>query len=310
MTFVRRALQAGLSRGHGYERHDPGTHSSRDEVKGYFIDYRPKIDAHAARPHEALQPADMAQLALGWWERHLLGDGTAAEEYLQLAARLVNLSEARDGCLFWPYQIDLPKYALTAPWYSGMAQGQVASVFVRAWQLSGDDRDAETARLAVAPLLRPGREALATTTADGPALEECGPCRPPSHILNGWIFALWGVRDTWLALGHTEAGALVEASTDCLARALPRYDTGWWSKYSLYPHPLADLAKPFYHRLHVTQLQILSWLTGRVEFRDTATRWSAYDTRPAVAAALATKLPFRAANAIARRRQSSGLTRG
>ena len=52
------------------------------------------------------------------------------------------------------------------------------------------------------------------------------------------------------------AGQMLAASTDCLLATLSSYDVGWWTKYSLYPHRLPDLAKPFYHRLHVDQLDV------------------------------------------------------
>ena len=304
MSFdsLRRAYRGALSKGYGYEEHGRGQNARPGEIAGYFIDYRPKIPSREANPHETLYPADLAQLALGWWERLVLGEHGAGDAFLELCGELERTAEATDGTLLWPYRIHLPKYDLPVPWYSGMAQGQIASVFVRAWSHTREDRYGDLALRSVEPLLQPGRERLVTMTADGPVLEESGPCAPPSQILNGWVFALWGVRDVSVALTDVRAARLADDTTACLAQTLPRYDVGWWSKYSLYPHPLPDLAKPFYHRLHVTQLEILHETTGLAEFGRWADRWRSYDRRAAAIASVGSKIPFLVTNGLARRR--------
>ena len=68
-----------------------------------------------------------------------------------------------------------------------------------------------------------------------------------------------------------------EATLETLTATVPLYDTGWWSRYSLYPHRLPDLAKLFYHRLHVDQLTVLERLTGERAFGEVARRWASYD---------------------------------
>ena len=301
--FLNRAVAAALSRGYGYEPHEAG---ARYDNGGYYIDYRPKIDSHLAHPELALGAADTAQLALGWHERAILGDASAANEFIRLADGLAQSGEAPDeaagDALVWPYRVSLPKYAAPIPWYSAMAQGQIASVFTRAFQHQADERWADLARRALAPVLTAGPQGFLTETENGPVLEEVCPTAAPSHILNGWIFALWGVRDVAVALGDDDANHLLAATTDCLVRTLPRYDTGRWSRYSLYPHPRTDLAKPFYHRLHVTQLTVMHALTGIAEFSEVAQRWRSYDTRPAALAAVASKLPFVLANRAQQRR--------
>ena len=301
--FLNRAVAAALSRGYGYEPHEAGT---RYDNGGYYIDYRPKIESHLAHPELALGAADTAQLALGWHERALLGDASAADEFSRLADGLARsgeaASEAAGDALVWPYSVPLPKYAAPIPWYSAMAQGQIASVFTRAFQLQSDARWADLARRALAPVLTPGPHGFLTETPDGPVLEEVCPTAAPSHILNGWIFALWGVRDVALKLGDDDANRLLGETTDCLMRTLPRYDTGRWSRYSLYPHPRTDLAKPFYHRLHITQLSVLHALTGIAAFLEVAQRWRSYDTRWAATTSIASKVPFVLANRAQQRR--------
>jgi heparosan-N-sulfate-glucuronate 5-epimerase len=143
--------------------------------------------------------------------------------------------------------------------------------------LSGDPAHAEIALAAVRPLLEPTIPHLVTSTPAGPVLEE-SPSDPPSHILNGWIYTLWGLWDVHVGLESREAGALFESSLEALRRMIGLYDVGWWSRYSLYPHRVPDLAKPFYHRLHADQCDVLFRLTGMQEFKDAARAWHRYDT--------------------------------
>jgi D-glucuronyl C5-epimerase C-terminus len=64
---------------------------------------------------------------------------------------------------------------------------------------------------------------------------------------------------------------------DRLRGSLSDYDTGWWTLYSVYPHRIADLAKPIYHRFHITQLEVYERLTAYSEFGETRARWVGYD---------------------------------
>lgn len=276
-TLARRSLQSAFSIGPGYESQPVGAFIDVERVRGYFIDFRAKTTSVSAAQPELLVPAGLAQLALGWWERHLAGDAEARERFFAISEQLAARGRRDDDVLLWSYDMPLPKYGLAAPWHSALAQGQAASVFVRAHLESGSDRFAELAGAAIAPVLPPGQAGLLVSTADGPVPEEA-PSTPPSLILNGWIYALWGLWDVATGLDSTVANQLYEESVACLTRTLPQYDVGWWSRYSLYPHPLPDLAKPFYHRLHIDQLDALYRLTGSDAFRAMSERFARYDT--------------------------------
>jgi heparosan-N-sulfate-glucuronate 5-epimerase len=287
----KRAFGATFSRGEGYEPQPPGLLFERDLVRGYFIDYRSKTTAKTAQVPERLPPAALAQLALGWHERMLLGDRRGPTKFTDVCELLVRRAEDLGDQAVWPYEVAVPKYGAKAPWYSGMAQGQAASVFVRAYVRTGSERYETLARRAIEPLLQKDARFVAVTEA-GPVLQE-GDTQPPSHILNGWVFALWGLWDICAGLGDPRAEQLLQATIDCLASKLDSYDTGWWTRYSLFPHRLPDLAKPFYHRLHIHQMDVLYRLTGISEFGMAAHRWTRYDTKVARLAVLAQKVPFK-----------------
>jgi hypothetical protein len=301
-------LQGAFSFGPGYEPHVRGTRVDGSGTSGYDIDYRPKVETIERYPDRPVSPAGAAQLALGWHEWIVLGDDTAEAGFLVACEHLRSSAVAVERGLVWPYDVAVAKYPLAVPWYSGMAQGQIASAFVRAWKRTGDDTFADLALQAVRPLLD-GFGGLVVQTSLGPVIEECGPMQPAAHILNGWIFGLWGVRDVAIAFDDTQCRRLAVDTIECLAASLFRFDTGWWTRYSLFPHRVPDLAKPFYHRLHVTQMEAMRDLTGEEAFASAATRWQRYDTRVEAARALASKVPFVAMTQIEAHARISRLAR-
>ena len=276
LEAVRSTWGSLASRGPGYEPQPPGPLHEWSAVRGYFLDLRAKTEAPGASEPRALQPAALAQLALGYWDRSLAGETGSAAAFDRLCGLLAERGEKAADGRRWPYSVPVAKYRLRPPWHSAMAQGQVASVFVRAHLATGEERWRTLAREAVRPLLATATSDLVTLTLAGPILEEA-PSAPRSHILNGWIYALWGLWDVHVGLGDEGAGDRFAAGSRCLASLLERYDLGWWTRYSLYPHRVLDLAKPFYHRLHATQAAIMHRLTGLGEFAHAAERWPEYD---------------------------------
>jgi hypothetical protein len=293
------SLRAAFSFGEGYERTPPGLHVETGTPRGYYLDFRAKTNAPSAHAPEELLPADLAQLALGWWERHLSGEAGAAESFLETSALLEHTGVDEHGELVWHYSVAVPKLGLRPPWRSALAQGQAASVFVRAFLESRDERYATAAKRAIATLLPGSPTGLVAITAEGPVPEEA-PSDPPSLILNGWIYALWGLWDVARGLDHGASDEQFTSSAECLRRTIGRYDNGWWSLYSLYPYRLPDLAKPFYHRLHIDQLDVLHRLVGFAELQSAAQRWRGYDTPGRRAAVIGEKALLKGLNAVGR----------
>jgi heparosan-N-sulfate-glucuronate 5-epimerase len=294
-AFHERVLggaRATVGRGKGYEAQPVGERFTEAPLSGYFIDFRAKTTAGTAATPWKLSPAALAQLSLGWWERVIAGEPDVLPHFLETAELLRGASQRNGNSSLWAYEADLPKYGIRAPWYSAMAQGQIASVFARVASRTGHPADADLAISAIQPLLRPTKPCLVASTPEGPVLEEA-PSDRPSRILNGWIFALVGLRDVGEGLHDASAEHAFGEGIATLERALPLYDVGWWSRYSLYPHRLVDLAKPFYHRLHVAQLDALYRLTGIDAFAETSGRWASYDRLLPRSRALAQKATFR-----------------
>ena len=226
---------------------------------------------------ERLLPAALAQLGLGWWERGLAGESHAFQEFIHICDLLEARASKQANEIRWIHDIAIPKYGLTPPFSSALAQAQAASVFVRAHQHTGLAKYEQLARGAISPLLLGSETELVTQSPQGPVLEEI-PTTPRSHILNGWITALWGLLDVSLALHDERATVAFSEGCETLLARLDLYDVGWWTKYSLYPTALPDLAKPYYHQVHIDQVDVLFRLTGDSGFQNVADRWRGYDS--------------------------------
>ena len=274
-------IGAAFSVGPGYERQPLNVQASYERVDGYFVDLRlkalssdrPRVNARGDVTSPG--PTLLAQRALGFYDRHLSGEGQAAERVLDAVRMLLERGSYRDRALVWEYTTPVPKYGLRPPWRSCMAQGQGASALLRAYLLTGDEAYVEAALAAVGALTAKEAE-LVACEPEGPVLQECV-TSPPSHILNGWIYALWGVWEVAVLVGDRASSDLFDRSVAALAALVPSYDTGWWSRYSLYSPLAPDVAKPFYHRIHVVQLQAMHRLTGATVFGEVAGRFAAYD---------------------------------
>jgi heparosan-N-sulfate-glucuronate 5-epimerase len=202
------------------------------------------------------------------------------------------------------YRFPMPHtFPLEAPWYSSLAQGEAASLLVRAAEILDRPHLLELADRVVEQLLEP-ESLLVFPTAEGPVLQEY-PTDPPAHVLNGWITTLFGLYD----LAHAPSTAAPRAAeafaagTKALAARLHLYRTPLgWSRYDLYPHPLPNTASVSYHRLHVAQLRALHSLAGVAAFAETADDWERSLANPvALAVGFSRKAAFRVVRPRSRR---------
>jgi heparosan-N-sulfate-glucuronate 5-epimerase len=276
-------------------------------LAGYYNDLT--LEVRAANPLDGAERlrrliansqvnfTSIAQLGIGAWQLAKSEPGwlrvtTAAARWL--AGQL----DDRCGLAF---QWAMPHtYEIEPPWVSAMAQGEAVSLFVRA--APEDDAPEEllsAAARAVMPLLDPSP--VVTQTSEGPVLQEY-PTNPPAHVLNGWIFGLWGLYDL-SAMGQRDlipadlarrTSSAFEDGISALAARLPQYDTWGWSRYDLFPHPIVHVASPFYHRLHIEMLRATNELAPHHRFEEMAARWERSATDPAAkAAAVCRKAAFR-----------------
>ena len=154
--------------------------------------------------------------------------------------------------------------------YSAMAQGEGISLLCRASIYFNNSLYTEKAEKAANFLLTPIDKGGVCKTSDS-SLELYEFTYMPL-VLNGWIFASWGLLDIYKLTGKNLYKEAWVTSVNTIAANLPKFDAGYWSYYN---HS-KNMASPFYHRLHIAQLNVLYDLTGIEEFRSYAKKWEKY----------------------------------
>jgi hypothetical protein len=191
---------------------------------------------------------------------------------------LLNLEQNSFGVWVWHHNFDWDyRTRLQAPWYSGLAQGQGISLLLRAHAITGNHAYLEGAHRAFDSFQVPVSQGGVTSVdSSGDTWFEEYIVDPPTHILNGFIWASWGILDYYAATRDSAACDLFQCAVRTLTRNLKRYDLGFWSLYELSGTRLPMVASPFYHALHIVQLRIMYALTGEDVFLRVADRWENY----------------------------------
>lgn len=228
-------------------------------------------------------PNAIAQQALGYFDKYL-DDQKDEDAFLTQANYFLNKGrDVRDGIILWEYNFpfEMRNY-LSSPWRSALAQGQALSVLIRAHQVTGNKIYAETAHKGYKAFHSSAREHEAGVLDDQDGfiwLEEYI-LNPPNHVLNGFIWALWGVRDYAVYFNDDHAHNLWEECLKTLEANLENYDLGFWTSYD-WPQGY-DKKQPlmpssiYYQKLHAVQMLAMYNLTDRKIFLKYHKKWQAY----------------------------------
>jgi hypothetical protein len=235
-----------------------------------------------SRQSRSYHPIRIAQFALhrfGVW--HDTADACARKDVLEQSAWLRDRQEDGDRAGLYRFEFPWTKYGAGAGWSSAMAQGEAVSVLLRAHRLDPHGGYGDAAVRAAQPFrcdIAGG--GVVWRNGEDVFFEEIANEHAP-HVLNGCVYALWGVWELWKTTGDAWLGRLVEESIETLCRWLPRFDTGWWTLYSLLLSAAArpHLATLKYHEFHIAQMRVLSKMFDRPAFETAAQRWSAYVDR-------------------------------
>ncbi|RPG19019.1 MAG: hypothetical protein CBC84_001155 [Pelagibacteraceae bacterium TMED124] len=173
----------------------------------------------------------------------------------------------------WIYKEDLIN-----PWYSGLAQGQGLSVLCRAYNITNEQKYLDSIEKVYRSFLVDVENGGVTfTDVDGDIwIEEYIMKNNPTHILNGFIWGLWGIYDYWLMTKNKDVQKLFKKYVKTINDNMSEYDIGYWSLYEISNLPIYMRASIFYHKLHIVQLKILFKMTNNPIFESTAMKWSKY----------------------------------
>lgn len=220
-------------------------------------------------------PMQLAQRLLWYLDSYYL---TGIEEYLPrselYAAKLLEYSmEIENARYFYHshnfYLHEIVKDVMIAPWSSGMAQGDVLSVFVRLYKATSKEEYLEIAHQTFRSFIRlKGQSQPWTVRIDEDDyywIEEYPLRDEGTQVLNGFIYGLSGLYDYYILTRDDTAKQLVQAALTTLYHYLPEYrDEGNASYYCLYH----KINSPKYHiKDHLPQLEYLYKISGDPYFK-------------------------------------------
>jgi heparosan-N-sulfate-glucuronate 5-epimerase len=283
----------------------PGHRVDPSRLRGYYIDFTPKLGAGDTWPPSWLRPGfghvALAQLALGHFERFVADGDEAGFAFASAAADHFVATQdrshtaARGG---WLHTFAFAHRAkLRTPWPSAMSQGQAASLLLRVYGETGREELAESAHLAMQPFRLPVEHGgVVAETPAGHLFAEEYPTTPASHVLNGAVFAVWGARDVAEVLGDADCRTLHDDLVSGLSATVEAFDLGSWSRYDLFPEEPVNVSSSFYHDLHISQLTALGELYEDPVYARLAERFRRYQRKPVLrGAAFARKVRYRLA---------------
>ncbi len=201
------------------------------------------------------------------------GDTIWLDRALRHAERLEQMHTERGDAWYFPYLFDWTYAAknLYAPWWSAMAQGEALSLFVRLYEETGDERWRSAADHTWLSLTQPRSvaEPWGTMTDQGLLVfEEYAGNLPPLKVLNGHLFALFGVYDYWRLTGDPEAVAYLDGAATTVLEVMPDIRVPGGVSYYCWQDDCSRRywQNPTYHVIHSSQLDTLGRLTGDDRF--------------------------------------------
>ena len=164
------------------------------------------------------------------------------------------------------------QYGINEGWISGMYQGQAISLYLRAFQLFNNHEYLKTSEKIFNSFKYDFKDGgfIRIDKHDCVWFEEY-PTNPPSYVLNGFIYGMFGVLDLYRITKRKEIKDLWEECIRTLEVNLPKYDVWYWSIYDQLKQELAS----FYYQknVHIPLMKILFNLTGKDIFNQYATKW-------------------------------------
>jgi len=160
-----------------------------------------------------------------------------------------------------PFYENFPK-----KWIGGLAQGLAISALIRAYRKTNDKNYLITAKSAFKCL----KNNCIYVDEFGDKWIEEYPIHPPLHILNGYIYAAFGIYDLLEEIKDKNVEKIWQETIETLIKNISKYDIGYWSYYSLKD---SMPSTEFYHRIHIKQLNKLNQIYPNDELKKYADKW-------------------------------------
>lgn len=260
-------------------RQKAGLYYEKDSLKGYYSDLRHKVTGNTLLDNDGIPvnitsdgfkiyfPITIFQYGLGAYDLYLeTKDKLYLDKFFICVSWALNNQESTGGWDAFSFKSNQAKY-------SAMAQGEGASLLVRAFMETKEQKYIIAAKNALDyMLLAIDKGGTTLYDSNGDFTFEESTSSNNRTILNGAIFSIWGLRDYVVITNDKKYYDILKKATQYLATILPNFDCGFWSYYDL----SGNIASPFYHDLHIEQLKVMYDLFGIEEFNAYSKKWLGY----------------------------------
>tara|TARA_B110001450_G_scaffold239038_1_gene246552 strand:- start:229 stop:1152 length:924 start_codon:yes stop_codon:yes gene_type:complete len=164
------------------------------------------------------------------------------------------------------------QYNIKKDWISGMYQGQAMSLYLRGFQLFNNSEYLKTADKIFKSFFIDFDDGGFKRIDDGGNIwfEEY-PTEKPSLVLNGFIYAMFGILDYHRVTNSLAAKELWESCLKTLENNLKKYDVWYWS---IYDQLKKQLVSYYYQKnIHIPLMEIMYELTKKNIFSKYAKKW-------------------------------------
>lgn len=187
----------------------------------------------------------------------------------------------KENMSFWHHNYPVTECDCKPPWKSALSQGLILSLLVRTYHFTKKEEVSELAERVAISMKTPAFEGgflYMNGNGDYWFQEYMGNC---GYVLNGFIFALWGVYDYYLYSNDQVYKMIFDKCINTLRNNLKYYD--WrmgiakWTVYDLKDKNPVELG---YHKMHIRLLKNLYMITEEKFLLDYANLWESYIKQP------------------------------
>lgn len=264
-----------IGKSHYHVNQNEGLYYSKDNLEGYYNNLTEKITRFGRMDLDVPVIIDdqgktryfsiaIFQYGLAAFDLYLANANNRMKEIVKNCCQWAIVNQNNNGT--W----DTFKEQNAFFPYSSMAQGEGISLLVRGAKLFKNHCYEVAAQRAKEAMLRDINEEGTCKIINGKYYFYEYTFMP--LILNGWIFSAWGLFDYYKYFKDNEVKKIWENTVEEIADSLDKFDNGYWSKYDT----SETITSPFYHKLHIAQLNVLYTLTGNEKFKEYAERWKTY----------------------------------
>lgn len=207
-------------------------------------------------------PIQIIQYALGCYELFLkTNNDLYIKKMIHCSDYVLNLinDDGSISCMYFVKGLNNP--------YSAMCQGECVSLLIRVFKETKEQKYLDGAKKVYSFLIDSNNVNAVIKSFNG--LNNCLFEYPDKGIvLNGYIFALFGLFDMYLLTRGEIERLIFESSLKSLKNIMPLFVCDEWSYYDLDKH----YASKFYHKLHINLLLALNLICEN-QFVDYVNIW-------------------------------------